>query len=138
MKFAVALALAVLATPSQAWDRGCIGGSMPPSEMVGVLPTVEYYAVTIAPDIIRELCEQDWGPVNRAPLGCVNEERPGEWYIYINSDQSMAEQLCTLWHERAHLPPFSWEHPYYTSGPAYHSRRDGVADVLRRLAEDPR
>jgi len=136
MKLAVALAFVVLTTPSQAWDRGCIGASMPPPEMVGVLPTVEYHAVTLDPDGIQELCEQDWAPISQAFLGCVKEERPGEWYIYINSNQSLAEQLCTLWHERAHL--LGWEHPAYLAGPVYHSRRKGSADVLRRITADPR
>lgn len=111
---------------------------MPPAEMVGVVPTVTYYPIAFPSDVIRELCEDQAGPVKSAPLGCVKEEREGEWYIYINSDQSLAEQLCTLWHEKAHLAPLFWEHPAYQSGPLYHSRRLGTAAVLRRIAADPR
>lgn len=111
---------------------------MPPPEMVGTLPNVTYYVLEFPGDIIRELCGAEWAPVNFTPLGCAVDERHSDWYIYINTDYSKAEQLCTLWHERAHLPPLLWQHPLYRSGPAYHSRRKGVSNVLRHMAEDPR
>ena len=106
--------------------------------MVGVIPTVKYHVLYFPSDLIMDLCEDDGNSPARAHLGCVSEERPGEYYIYINTKQNMADRLCTLWHEKAHLPPTSWVHARYIRGPVYHSLREGTADVLRRIVEDPR
>lgn len=130
MKRFLALAM-FLATTSgaTAWEPYCSMGSMPPPRFTGVEPVRPYHVIYLPLDLIVDLCRDYAAPKKLAPVGCTSEERPGEFWIYIeNHYQSRAEQLCTLWHEKAHIA--GWEHPAYFSGPIYHSRRKGIADLI--------
>lgn len=144
MRLITTLACVLLATPSLAWDRGCTPGLMPPPEMIGVIPTVPYHVIYINAENIQDLCWMTWAPLKKVARGCTVQEMPGEYWIYIeNGSHGAAEQLCTLWHEKAHLPPLSWDHGerglYKDSegrwrprplGPRYHSWRKGVANLI--------
>jgi hypothetical protein len=90
--------------------------------MVGAIPDVPYHVFYFPASGMQDMCRYISGPEAMAPFGCSVEEKPGLWHIYIDNERrSLTQQFCTLWHERAHLPPLRWKHPpgngwYLTEG----------------------